>query len=320
MTKANMAQYADRLTGGHKRMLERFPSYRMPVYTSIRSGYFPKAIEDATIRNAGTAVLDATGVKGAALGFPFPLPTRPEEIIWNHRMKFRGAAVRRYNNQAIVQPNGDYLVTKLIEDVKFVYSNLKQPAPAGNTVMLYYLSEYLSPPRIAGQYILATEPVQGLREAYIYNPQIRRVRRVPDAGYDNPTEGSDNSQTYDQIDMFNGPLDRYDWKLAGKRELYVPYNAYRLSDARIKYADILKPGHINQDHARYELHRVWVVDAAVKAGKSHAAARRRFYVDEDSWTIVMVDMYDARDQYWRFQEGHPITYYHRPLVTTSPEI
>ncbi|MGH8453883.1 MAG: DUF1329 domain-containing protein [Nevskiales bacterium] len=320
ITKANMAQYADKLTGGHKRMLERHPGYKMPVYTSIRSAYFPKAIEDATIRNAETAILDDTGVKNAALGFPFPLPTRPEEIIWNHRMKFRGAAVRRYNNQAIVQPNGDYLVTKLIEDVKFVYSNLRQPAPAGNTVMLHYLSEYLSPPRIAGQYILATEPVQGLREAYIYNPQIRRVRRVPDAGYDNPTEGSDNSQTYDQIDMFNGSLERYHWKLVGKKDMYIPYNSFRLEDRRVKYKDILQQGHINQDLTRYELHRVWVIEANVREGTAHIFKKRVFYVDEDSWSIAVVDCYDNRDQYWRFQEGHLASFPMIPTVSAVPEI
>jgi hypothetical protein len=320
ITKGNMAQYADKLTEGHKRMLAQYPSYKMPVYTSIRSGHFPKVIEGATIKNASTAVLEGSDVKGASLGFPFPLPERPEEIIWNHRMKFRGAGVRRYNNQAIVQPDGSFTITKLIEDVKFVYSNIKNPPGPDNRVMLYYLSEYLSPPRITGQFILATEPVQGLREAYIYNPQVRRVRRVPDAGYDNPTEGSDNSQTYDQIDMFNGSLDRYTWKLVGRKEMYIPYNSFKIEDRRVKYKDILLKGHINQELARYELHRVWVVEANLREGTTHIFKKRVFYIDEDSWSIAAVDCYDTRDQYWRFQEGHLASFPMIPTVSAVPEV
>jgi hypothetical protein len=319
ITRANMAQYEDKLTEGHKAMLRQYATYKMPVYTSIRSGHFPREVEEATIKNAATAVLEGSDVKGAVLGFPFPVPQRPEEVMWNHRMKFRGATVRRYNNQAIVQPDGSYTITKLIEDVKFVYSNLKNPPPPGNRIMLYYLSEYLSPPRITGQFILATEPVQGLREAYIYNPQVRRVRRVPDAGYDNPTEGSDNSQTYDQIDMYNGALDRYTWKLVGKKEMYIPYNSFKLDSPSLKYDDVIKAGHINQDLTRYELHRVWEVEATLKSGERHIYAKRHMYFDEDSWQLALVDHYDGRGQLWRVAEGHAQNYYHQKVPAYTLE-
>src|SRR3546814_8403406 len=58
-------------------------------------------------------------VQGAELGFPFPIPKSGAEPIWNHKLEFRGSAVRRYNNQAIVKPDGSYKISKLIEDVKF---------------------------------------------------------------------------------------------------------------------------------------------------------------------------------------------------------
>src|SRR3546814_20409512 len=66
-------------------------------------------------------------VQGAELGFPFPIPKSGAEPIWNHKLEFRGSAVRRYNNQAIVKPDGSYKISKLIEDVKFKYANLKEP-------------------------------------------------------------------------------------------------------------------------------------------------------------------------------------------------
>lgn len=321
ITNNNLAEYADKLTQGHKALFKLFPEYKMPVFPGNRSGYFPPEIEQATIRNATTAELvNSEDVTGARLGFPFPIPNRPEEVIWNHKMKFRGTAVRRYNNQAIVQIDGKYTITKLIEDVKFKYANIAEPASESNTLLLMYLSEYLSPPRIVGQFILAHDPVEGSREAWVYNPAVRRVRRLPDAGYDNPTEGSDNQQTYDQIDMFNGSLSRYTWKLIGKKEIYIPYNSWAIADRRLKFADILKAKFINQDLTRYELHRVWVVEAYLKEGTSHIFRQRRFYIDEDSWSIAAVDLYDNRDQLWKFQEGHLGTYPMIPTVTAIPEI
>ncbi len=321
ITRDNLGQYEARLTEGHKRMFAQYPEYKMPVYPSNRSGYFPPQIEQATISNATRAELQGTDdVIGAKLGFPFPIPKRAEEVIWNHKMKFRGTAVRRYNNQAIVQLDGKYTLTKLIEDVKFKYANIEEPAAQENTLLLMYLSEYLSPPRIVGQFILAHDPVEGQREAWVYNPAVRRVRRLPDAGYDNPTEGSDNQQTYDQIDMFNGSLSRYTWKLIGKKELYIPYNSWGIADRRLKFEEILNPRFINQDLTRYELHRVWVVEAYLREGTSHIFAKRRFYIDEDSWSIAAVDLYDNRDEFWKFQEGHLGTYPMIPTVTAIPEV
>ena len=110
------------------------------------------------------------------------------------------------------------------------------------------------------------DQVKEPRNAWIYNPGQRRVRRAPEIAYDNPGTASDGMRTSDQLDMFNGALDRYTWELVGKREMIVPYNSYKLHSDKVKYAEILKPLHINQDLTRYELHRVWVVEAKLKPG------------------------------------------------------
>jgi hypothetical protein len=120
--------------------------------------------------------------------------------------------------------------------------------------------------------------------------------------------------------MYNGSPQRYNWKLVGKREMYVPYNAYRLQEPSHKYSDILKKNHINQDLARYELHRVWVVDSTLKPGQSHIYSRRTLYVDEDSWQILAVDCYDSRGQLYRVQEGHAMNYYDLPSLWTDLEL
>jgi hypothetical protein len=127
-------------------------------------------------------------------------------------------------------------------------------------------------------------------------------------------------RTSDQFDMYNGAPDRYDWKLIGRKEIYVPYNSYKLQDPSVKFKDILTPLHINQEYPRYELHRVWVVDSTLKEGKRHLYKRRTFYLDEDSWQIVAVDTYDKRDQLWRVSEGHAMSYYTVPATWTSLEV
>jgi hypothetical protein len=323
ITKSNLAQYAANLTAGQQALFAKYPDYRMVVYPTIRNAYYPDEINRATIANAVNAELKGTDeLSGAVLGFPFPIPKTGAEVIWNHKMAYRGSAVRRYNNQAIVNADGSYKISKLIEDIKFKYANLKENN-AGTRILFYYLSDVLSPPRVAGQLLLVHENSGAGgsgREAWLYNPGLGRVNRAPDVGYDNPSIGTDGEQFNDQIDVFNGALDRYDWKLLGKKEIYIPYNSYFLISPLVKYKDIIRPGHVNQNLLRYELHRVWVVDATLKAGMRHQFKRRTFYVDEDGWAIAAVDCYDNRDQLWKVQESELITAPFVPVLTGLAEI
>jgi hypothetical protein len=126
-----------------------------------------------------------------------------------------------------------------------------------------------APARLAGEVLLVHETLNQAREnrkAWLYNPGQRRVRRAPNVAHDNPRTASDGLATSDQLDIFNGSPERYNWNLVGRKEVLVPYNSYKLHSKELKYRDILKPLHINQEHARYELHRMWVVDAVAEGG------------------------------------------------------
>lgn len=324
ITKANMAQYKDKLSVGHQKLLERYPTYKMNVYPTKRDSSFPQAIYDATKKNATTAELvggDPDALKGASLGFPFPIPGNGAEVIWNHRLKWRGEAVLRNNDQVIVQPNGTQLLTRLVEEVLFPYASIKNPGKfdTPDSVSIYYLSETVAPPRNAGQFILAWEH-PGERSAWIYNPALRRIRRAPTVAYDNPYEGTDGNQFYDQVDMYNGKLDRFTWKLIGKKEMIIPNSSARINNFSLKYKDMLKTGHIDQDLARYELHRVWVIEANNKPEVRHTFKKKVLYVDEDTWNVTLIDNYDQRDQYYKFQEGHLVMVREIQASTTVPEI
>ncbi len=325
ITAKNMAEYSAKLTEGHKAMLKAYPTFKMQVYPAHRSASAPQWIYDATKKSAATAKLaeGGNGVESTVNGIPFPIPESGVEVIWNHLLRFRGEKSRRLFVQAAPTRGGGYTLVEFEEDFLALYSLKGMTAEKLNNRILLFRQKVLAPARLAGGLLLVHESLNQIkkpRDAWVYNPGQRRVRRAPNVAYDNPGTASDGMRTSDNLDMFNGAPDRYDWKLVGKREMYVPYNAYRLHSGSLKYKEIFTPLHVNPEHLRYELHRVWVVDATLKEGARHIYKRRTFYVDEDSWQIVGVDTYDNRDQLWRVSEGHPINYYDVPTTWVTAEI
>ena len=325
ITRANLDKHRGKLSAGLQKMLEIYPTLSLPVYPTRRSAAFPKRIYDATRRVAATAKLTAggNGVTGAVIGIPFPVPKNGAQVIWNHMLRYRGEAVSRVIGQAAVTRGGDYTLVRL-EDAYLVRYSLPGMTEAKlNNRMILFRQKVAAPARLAGRILLAygtLNQVAEPRHAWVYNPGQRRVRRAPNIAYDNPGTAADGLRTSDQFDMFNGALDRYDWKLVGKREMYAPYNSYKLHSDKITFADVLKPLHVNPKYLRYELHRVWVVEATLKTGARHIYKKRRFYVDEDSWMILLVDIYDNRDQLWRVSEGHVVNYYENPLMNFTLEV
>jgi len=322
----NAAKYAANLTAGHKALLNAYKgSYFLNVYPSHRSAAFPQRIYDATKANATSAKLTGggNGVTGAIGGVPFPIPSSGLEAIWNHILRFRVEIAERNIGQAAVTRSGAYNLVKLHDETMVGYSETGATEAGLDNTILYFIQETTAPARLAGEILLVHETLDQAteqRRAWLYNPGQRRVRRAPNVAFDNPGTASDGLRTSDQFDVFNGSPQRYDWKLVGKQEILVPYNAYPLHSNKLKNTDILKPLHVNQQHARYELHRVWVVDATLKSDQRHIYKRRTFYIDEDSWQILVVDCYDNRDQLWRVQEAHSINYYEIPTFWTTLEL
>lgn len=325
ITAANSGQYAEQLSAGHKAMLKTYPTFSMKIYPTQRSAAAPQRIYDATRKVAATAELvnNGDGVKGTVNGIPFPIPKSGIEVMWNHLLRFRGEIAERRIAQAAMTRGGDYTLVKFNDEFNLIYSKAGISEKELENKILLFKQEVTSPARLAGEILLVHETLNQITEpraAWIYNPGQRRVRRAPNVSYDNPGTASDGIRTNDQFDMFNGATDRYDWKLAGKKEIFVPYNSYKLHSDSLKYKEILTPLHVNPEHLRYELHRVWVVEATLKEGARHLYKKRTFYIDEDSWQILVVDIYDNRDQLWRVSEGHPINYYEVPTFWTTLEV
>ncbi len=325
ITADNLNQYASKVTPGHQAMLEAYDTFKLNVYPTRRSASAPQRIYDATRQVAATAVLTGGGdsVAGSVNGIPFPIPQSGLEVIWNHLLRYRGETISYRNNQAAPTRGGRYTLVQFANEAIILYSQEGITEAQLNNKIILFKSKVLSPARLAGGITLVHETLDQVKEprsAWVYNPGQRRVRRAPNVAYDNPGLAADGLRTTDNVDMFSGATDRYDWQLVGKHEMYVPYNSYKLHSDSLKYKDILTPLHINPDHLRYELHRVWVVDATLKQGARHLYKRRTFYVDEDSWQILHVDQYDNRDQLWRVSEGHVINYYDVPTLLTTLEV
>jgi hypothetical protein len=325
ITAQNMGQYENILTEGHKAMFRTYPGYFMDVYPTRRSAAMPERVYEATKRIASETHLieGGNGFSGGAEGIPFPIPQNGLHAIWNHIVRYRTDSARRTIGQAAVTRDGTFTMVMFTDEYLGAYGLAGAREEALDNVIIYFKQTVTAPARLAGEVLLVHETLNQAREnrkAWLYNPGQRRVRRAPNVAHDNPRTASDGLATSDQLDIFNGSPERYNWNLVGRKEMLVPYNSYKLHSNELRYSNILTPLHINQEHARYELHRVWVVDATLKEGTRHLYKRRTFYLDEDSWQAMVVDCYDNRDQMWRVQEAHSITYYDLPSFWTTLEL
>ncbi|MGQ0618969.1 MAG: DUF1329 domain-containing protein [Panacagrimonas sp.] len=317
ITAVNADQWRDQLSSGQLDMLLRYPkTYRMKVYPSRRSFANPGAIYEATFRNAQSASLRGAGeiLAGAARGIPFPIPGSGPEPMWNHRLRYQGPGFTRRFGQAAVTPSGDLVLAKVREDAHYPYALADS---IEDFVPMRWLQVVLEPERLHGLGTLIHEtldPEEQPRSAWRDVPESRLVGKERSFGYDGAAMLGEELRFDDQIDTWLGGLDRYNWRIADKREMLVPYNSYALHSGRASLRELARPVHIDPDYPRYELHRVWVVEANVRPGAVHRYKRRTFYLDEDSWQILLVDLYDNADRLWRWQEVHTVMAYDRAVL------
>jgi len=298
----NLAQYEGKLSEGSKAMLRKYPGYRLDVFTTHRTVALPKAALDRTSVVARTAdtMDDGLSLVNASAAIPFPVPHNGSEAMWNHLVHYQPACTQLKYSAYIVEPGGHAYLSSAVEGwLQAPY--WQEHSTADRNVYLRVRLSYEGPPRRAGEAVLFIDPIdyaQKGRRAYQYLPGQRRVKLAPDLAYDTPNPATAGSSTFDEVYLFNGSMDRFDFTLVGKREIYVPYNDWR-AVYQATPAQLLKQNFLSPSQVRWEQHRVWVVEAKLKPGKRHIYSRRTFYLDEDSWVALMSDEYDARGQLFR---------------------
>lgn len=307
ITAKNMDQYADKLTDGTKAMLKKYPSYRIDVYPTHRTAAAPQWVYDNTAKNAVRAKLNEKMVPVDAFGgVPFPVPKSGAEAMWNHLLHWRGESWQFDMHSVLVTADGKSVMTvDGVGDQGMPYF-YKDGADKFNGA--YWLVRLLNagPPIRAGEAILGRVNVDGDKdESYVYLAGQRRTRKLPNACCDTPTPAAAGVMSFDEIEVFAGRPDRLDWKLVGKKEMLIPYNTNK-SLKPTKDSDIVGAHHLNPDHVRWELHRVWVVESTLKAGQRHLAPKSMYYIDEDSWIAVLGDRWDAKGQLWKTMWSLPV--------------
>ncbi|KAA0696523.1 DUF1329 domain-containing protein [Halopseudomonas laoshanensis] len=316
-------QNASLLPEGLRDLLERYPEYYLRVFPTRRSAAAPERVYEATRQNALNAELveNGNGITGAAAGIPFPIPQNGTEVIWNHILHYRGDQNHFINNQAVVL-NGNANLIKRDRQIYYVYGREGMTPDKLDNTLLHYKYTVTAPARLAGTSLVVEDPLDQIfstRKAWRYSPDNRRVRRLPSLAYDSLQPDTSGLATADVVDSYNGAPDRYEWTLAGKREMLVPYNSYAVHQKGIPYDQIVQAKTLNPELLRYELHRVWVVDANLRYGYTHPYVVRRFYIDEDSWQILAVDLRDKNGELIGLQESHPINYYDVPMFGSTLE-
>jgi hypothetical protein len=309
ITAASADKYKDKLMPGALEMLKANPSFRMPVYPTHRTAALPPEVAVKIKAEATQIELVGFGMQNRKESTtPFPIPKNGLEAIWNHNVRFLGGGIDREYSMFPVRPNGDFSKST-IRETRIFNQNMDQPQ---DNKLLFFKLFYKYPPTLTGTIYLVHEPVDQVKEsraAWIYNAGARRVKRAPELAYDAVNDGTEGVTTTDQFDAYNGAPDRYEWKLVAKKEMYVPYNAYKIGEKKVKYADIIKAKHVNPDYMRYELHRVWEVEATLKAGQKHIYGKRVFLLDEDSWQVLWEDTYDTRGKLWKVGIHGFVEYY-----------
>ena len=305
ITAANVEQYADKLSPGQKAMFQKYPkTMQIPVYKGHRDFRYSDEVCAAIKKNATTAemVTDGQGIKSLGGAISFPIPKNGLEAFWNTMLPTRAYTEENVADSANVLSDGS---------VTFGRNELRYLAPPNNPaevgkpvgdVTAYTITKVQLPEREKGSVTITSDPADyGMKKrlAWQYDPGTRRVRQLPEFGFDQPLPGTGGKMTVDSDRLFNGSPERYNWKLVGKKEMYIPANALRLVQPTVKYKDLLTPHHPNPEFLRYELRRVWVIEGTLKEGYRHIYGKRVMYADEDTGQAVLSDMYDARGQLWQ---------------------
>lgn len=313
VTAENMARHAEQLSDGMKALLAKYPkTMRLPVYPTHRTHCAPQWVYEATQRNATTAKVVGdganSGVEGALNGIPFPIPKNGLEVRWNFNLRWRGQSYDTKLRQLSWTKGGDKVLgtqSLQYDQMEFYRQGIAPEEYAKRNYpdwLFYQITD--APSFRAGEALLirGTSNYEKVKDrgSWQYLVGQRRVRRAPSVGWDTPDFVNSGANFFDEVfGHILSPNERYEYKLVGKKEMLIPYNNNRIFSLRED--DIFGKEHHNPDAIRWELHRVWVVEATLAPGKRHAVPRRVHYIDEDTWGTSLMDGYDASSKIWRVQ-------------------
>jgi hypothetical protein len=325
ITPANLAQYADKLDEGTKTLFKLYPeTFHVNVYPTHRTACYPQWVYDNTIKNVRNPKLvgHAPGLINAHAQIPFPIPKNGYEAMWNQSLRVDTPYLRGDQENWLVDASGNVTLTSTnrIEQSKPYWDNTLTSVPA-NEPHWTLVSTTIAPAASAGvkqlRYnFLDTEKQDPM--AWSYVPGQRRVRLAPEFKYDTVSTSSGGVLLFDEISGFDGKMDKFDFVLKGKREMYVPANDYAFNSAPGEVVNT--PRHANPDYLRFELRRVWEVEATLKPGERHVQKTKVFYLDEDSWAVMVYNAFDQSGKIQKVTFFPGFQEYDKPQYRAAPNI
>jgi hypothetical protein len=305
----NMARYAALLSEGTKALMQKYPSFRLDVYSSQRTMSYPDWVLRNTVRSATTVRLvgniPGDGIDGGIGGIPFPIPKNGYEALWNHALKYQGEEYDIRFTQYLTDSTGR---STMVGDLRQVLVNRyyeKGRSALEDNWFSKSLVTFYGPASSVGTKILIWSPLNyGHQDqrTWIYTPGLRRTRLAPEQSHDSPSPSISGALLYEEQQMYFGRLDRFEFELKGRREMLIPYNNWQWRSQA--FAKVWGKDHALPDGQRWERHRVWVVEGRLRPGARHFFHRRVFYIDEDSWTIVASEAWDGGGQMFRVAFAH----------------
>ncbi len=297
----NVDKYKNRLTPGQYMRIKQNKRFYINVFPTHRNHVFPEKYYKATEKNLKTCKLNKNDIMiGFNGGLPFPYPKNGLEAIWNVKQQWTGDDfVAREEVRRVVSPSGR--IKKEIWQTKGLnYDNtrLERKLPNPDKITRKLIAFYTYPADVSGTALLTIQYMDDrFDDTWVYLPTLRRVRRAPSL-----TRGGqmDGEYTMDELGYgFRGAANDWNWKLLGKKEIYIPVNCYDMWEIGGTDEDECWPRDINPKRIRHELRRVWVIEGTTKGDTSHPYIKRIEFVDEDSWYPIIGDRYDRRGNLWR---------------------
>jgi hypothetical protein len=303
VTAKNVEQHADRLTDGQKALFQKYPEYRIDVYKTHRTAAAPRWVYDNTFKNATRTELVKDIPSNVYGGIPFPIPKNGAEVMWNHMLRWRGSSWQAQVSHFQITTDGRPVMTTeaTLEQQMAIYQPEGSWEAFDKSGLPYWqINMVNSGPAIrAGEAIVGGTALDGSKDqAWVYFTGQRRVRKLPTPCCDTPTPASAGLTSFDEIEVWTGRIDRFDWKVLGKKEMFIPYNGNRLLQPKTE-AEVLGAHYVNPNFMRWELHRVWVVEATLRSGQRHQSPKGRYYCDEDTWQCTLGDRWDSNGQLWK---------------------
>jgi hypothetical protein len=306
----NMAQYTNLLSEGTKAQIQKF-GLILKVYPTHRTAAAPQYMYDNTAKNVVNAKLDPRGGRlgftGAYGGIPFPIIDISDpliagsQLIWNHLTAWVGYSdVTMFAPGVVVIGGKVILVAGTLSRTVYPYYD-----PNGSLESFggYYSTAHYydkAPGAVVGQETMVWHSTNvNLHPDIVWtllNGQ-GRIRKAPNQAYDAPNPEANGISSVDEASTFYGNPSQYDWTYIEKKEMLVPYNCNRLLFVNVE--DFLGPHFPDPNLVRWERHRVWVVEASLVPGEHNVNAKRRLYMDDDTWYALLGEGYDGNGDLWK---------------------